>query len=286
MELRAGRRPAAPGRAPRRRHGRGRRASRHRKRGPRPRPRRLGASLLAPPRPALSSRSRRPSAQGRSPGLEPGCEPVSSANVVRRLQRTPNVASCMPPAAATPAPRTQDTIRAWLLATTHSVTQQVKGAAVVETLARGYKACTELVCERLHWPLEAAMQGRSPAIPGRPQCRTLATRESTKMCKLTLQRRSVFSACSSNAEASSQPCLQLVSHNSPPSSSPDLGLARLSPDDVRISRVGDGERRHAKVLTAGSAQINVVCARRKRSVSALPQRETVAFSSRFWRCRE
>jgi len=38
-----------------------------------------------------------------------------------------------------------------------------------------------------------------------------------------------------------------------------LLVARQLTDDVRITRVGDAERGHAEVLTAGSAKIDVVC---------------------------
>ena len=37
------------------------------------------------------------------------------------------------------------------------------------------------------------------------------------------------------------------------------GGGLLCADDVRVSRVGDGEGRHAEIFTASSAQINVVC---------------------------
>ena len=41
-----------------------------------------------------------------------------------------------------------------------------------------------------------------------------------------------------------------------------LSLGLLGADNVGVTRIGDGERRHAEVLTAGCTEVNVVCTAR------------------------
>ena len=51
-----------------------------------------------------------------------------------------------------------------------------------------------------------------------------------------------------------------------------LSSGLLRADDVRIARVGDGERRHAEVFTARSTQVDVVCTHTHTSASSVSDR--------------